>query len=58
VSEFGVFVVETKNMKGWIFGSPHQRLWTQKIFRSSHKFQNPLHQQENRDRSIFSPGFP
>ena len=44
VSEFGVFVVETKNMKGWIFGSPHQRLWTQKIFRSSHKFQNPLHQ--------------
>ncbi|SHK28339.1 Nuclease-related domain-containing protein [Marinobacter antarcticus] len=44
VSEFGVFVVETKNMKGWIFGSPHQRFWTQKIFRSSHKFQNPLHQ--------------
>ena len=44
VSEFGVFVVETKNMKGWIFGSPHQRFWTQKIFRSHHKFQNPLHQ--------------
>ncbi|MBK1874962.1 NERD domain-containing protein [Marinobacter sp. 1-3A] len=44
VSEFGVFVVETKNMKGWIFGSPHQRSWTQKIFRSNHKFQNPLHQ--------------
>lgn len=44
VSEFGVFVVETKNMKGWIFGSPHQRFWTQKIFRSNHKFQNPLHQ--------------
>ena len=44
VSEFGVFVVETKNMKGWIFGGPHQRFWTQKIFRSNHKFQNPLHQ--------------
>ncbi|MCL7943637.1 nuclease-related domain-containing protein [Marinobacter sp. ATCH36] len=44
ISEFGVFVVETKNMKGWIFGSPHQRFWTQKIFRSNHKFQNPLHQ--------------
>lgn len=44
VSEFGVFVVETKHMKGWIFGSPHQRFWTQKIFRSNHKFQNPLHQ--------------
>ena len=44
VSEFGVFVVETKNMKGWIFGGPRQRFWTQKIFRSNHKFQNPLHQ--------------
>jgi hypothetical protein len=44
VSPFGVFVVETKNMKGWIFGSPRQRQWTQKIYRHSQKFQNPLHQ--------------
>jgi len=44
VSEFGVFVVETKNMKGRIFGGTHQRFWTQKIYHSSHKFQNPLHQ--------------
>lgn len=44
VSKYGVFVVETKNMKGWIFGNEKQKYWTQKIFRSSHKFQNPLHQ--------------
>jgi len=44
VSEFGVFVVETKNMKGWIFGSPNQKIWTQKIYKHSSKFQNPLHQ--------------
>lgn len=44
VSEFGVFVVETKNMKGWIFGSPNQKTWTQKIYKNSNKFQNPLHQ--------------
>jgi predicted RNA-binding Zn-ribbon protein involved in translation (DUF1610 family) len=44
VSEFGVFVVETKNMKGWIFGSPNQKTWTQKIYKHSNKFQNPLHQ--------------
>ena len=44
VSKYGVFVIETKNMKGWIFGSPNQRMWTQKIFRHSNKFQNPLHQ--------------
>jgi len=24
VSRFGIFVVETKNMKGWIFGGEHQ----------------------------------
>ncbi|SFM67130.1 nuclease-related domain-containing protein [Marinobacter zhejiangensis] len=44
VSRYGVFVVETKNMKGWIFGKPNQRYWTQKIFKHSQKFQNPLHQ--------------
>lgn len=44
ISEFGIFVIETKNMKGWIFGSEHQKQWTQKIFKHTSKFQNPLHQ--------------
>lgn len=44
VSVYGVFVVETKNMKGWIFGGQQQKQWTQKIFKHSSKFQNPLHQ--------------
>nr|WP_239032823.1 NERD domain-containing protein [Vibrio sp. MMG023] len=44
VSKYGIFVVETKNMKGWIFGSARQKQWTQKIYRYSSKFQNPLHQ--------------
>ncbi len=44
VSKYGVFVVETKNMKGWIFGNPHQKMWTQTIFKHTSKFQNPLHQ--------------
>ncbi len=44
VSQYGVFVVETKNMKGWIFGESHQKTWTQKIYKHSTKFQNPLHQ--------------
>ncbi len=44
VSIYGVFVVETKNMKGWIFGTENQRTWTQKIYKHSNKFQNPLHQ--------------
>ncbi|WP_085942836.1 nuclease-related domain-containing protein [Alloalcanivorax dieselolei] len=44
VSRFGVFVVETKNMKGWIFGSERQAQWTQKIFKKTFRFQNPLRQ--------------
>lgn len=44
VSANGVFVIETKHMSGWIFGSPHQKLWTQTLYKHSFKFQNPLHQ--------------
>lgn len=44
VSRFGVFVVETKNYKGWIFGGEHQSTWTQKIYKKTFKFQNPLRQ--------------
>jgi restriction system protein len=44
VSRFGVFVVETKNVRGWIFGKESDAYWTQKLYRHSHKFQNPLRQ--------------
>lgn len=44
LSRYGVFVVETKNYSGWIFGSAHQRQWTQVIYRRKHRFMNPLRQ--------------
>lgn len=44
VSKHGVFVVETKFMKGWIYGGQYDKEWTQKFPRSSYKFQNPLRQ--------------
>ena len=44
LSPYGIFIIETKNYKGWIFGSERQKMWTQKIFKKSYKFQNPLHQ--------------
>lgn len=44
LSRYGIFVIETKNMKGWIFGSEKQRTWTQKIYRHSNQFMNPLRQ--------------
>ncbi|OTG74415.1 NERD nuclease [Acinetobacter terrae] len=44
LSPYGIFIIETKNYKGWVFGSERQKMWTQKIFKKSYKFQNPLHQ--------------
>ena len=44
VSRFGIFVIETKNMNGWIFGSERDASWTQKFPRTSHQFPNPLRQ--------------
>jgi restriction system protein len=52
VSIFGIFVVETKNMKGWIFGKEKDTYWTQKIFRQSHKFQNPLRQNYKHTKTL------
>ncbi|MDG2122541.1 MAG: nuclease-related domain-containing protein [Verrucomicrobiales bacterium] len=46
VSKFGVFVIETKNFKGWIFGKEKDGQWTKKIGRNSYRFQNPLRQNE------------
>ncbi len=45
LSRFGIFVIETKNMSGWIFGSPDQKMWTQ-VLKGGKKrrFQNPIFQ--------------
>ena len=53
VSPFGIFVVETKNYKGWIYGSEDQSTWTQVIYKSKHKFQNPL-RQTHRHKKVLS----
>ena len=54
VSKFGVFVVETKNFKGWIFGSARQKMWSQKIYRHTSKFQNPLFQNYKHTKTLQS----
>ncbi|MDQ1340721.1 MAG: hypothetical protein QG567_1879 [Campylobacterota bacterium] len=54
VSEFGIFVIETKNMRGWIFGDEKQKTWTQKIYKHTSTFQNPLHQNYKHAKTIES----
>ena len=44
VSVFGIFVIETKNYTGWIFGNEKQSKWTQVVYKQKHYFQNPLRQ--------------
>ncbi|SFD13565.1 Topoisomerase DNA binding C4 zinc finger [Microbulbifer thermotolerans] len=52
ISRFGIFVVETKNMRGWIFGGEHQAHWTQKIYNKSFRFQNPLRQNYKHTKAL------
>lgn len=44
VSRFGIFVIETKNYKGWIFAGPDDRYWTKVLYRAKFRFQNPIRQ--------------
>lgn len=52
VSRYGVFVIETKNMTGWIFGQERQPTWTQSFPRAKFQFQNPLLQNYRHIKSL------
>lgn len=52
VSRHGVFVIETKNYGGWIFGKPDDKMWTQKFPGRSSAFQNPLRQNVKHVRTL------
>lgn len=52
VSRHGIFVIETKNMKGWIFGDEKTPQWTQNVFGRKYRFQNPLHQNYRHIRAL------
>ena len=53
VSPFGLFIVETKNKMGWIYGSESQSKWTQVIYGKKYSFQNPL-RQTHRHKKVLS----
>ena len=45
ISIYGIVIIETKNMSGWIYGSEKDATWTQ-VFKGGkkYKFKNPLRQ--------------
>jgi restriction system protein len=52
VSKYGVFVVETKNIKGWIYGDEKQAQWTQVLYGKKYHFQNPLRQNYRHTKAL------
>lgn len=44
VSDYGLFVIETKNYKGIIRGFEGSERWTQKIHQHQYEFYNPIRQ--------------
>ena len=44
VSIYGIFVIETKNYKGRIYGNDYSDKWTQNIYGNKRKFYSPLKQ--------------
>ncbi|MFD3447119.1 NERD domain-containing protein [Microbacteriaceae bacterium 4G12] len=44
IAQSGIFVIETKNYKGWIFGNEWDPKWTQVNFKRKDKFHNPIWQ--------------
>ena len=52
VSVYGIFVIETKNIKGWIFGAPESDKWTQVIYGKKWRFQNPIKQNYRHTRCL------
>ncbi|ANC11339.1 MULTISPECIES: nuclease-related domain-containing protein [Bacillus cereus group] len=52
IAETGVFIVETKNYEGWIYGNEKAARWTKGIFRKKSSFQNPFRQNYKHIKAI------
>lgn len=52
ISRAGIFVIETKNYNGWIFGNERDPKWTQVIFKKKEKFHNPVWQNYGHIKAI------
>jgi len=52
VSNYGIFVIETKNYQGLIYGGEDAQYWTQNIFGHKFKMYNPIKQNEGHIRAL------
>lgn len=54
VSKYGIFVIETKNIKGWIFGTDNSEYWIKSMYGKKYRFRNPLKQNYYHVKSLQS----
>lgn len=52
VSSYGIFVIETKNYKGWITGNENSQYWTQTIYKNKNRLYNPIKQNQGHIRAL------
>lgn len=52
ISQYGIFVIETKFYKGWIFGGENSEYWTQNIYGHKYSLRNPIHQNQGHIRAL------
>ncbi|MBK5240325.1 MAG: NERD domain-containing protein [Clostridium sp.] len=52
VSNYGIFVIETKNYKGWIIGDEFDDNWKQVIYKRKEKLYNPIKQNYGHIQSL------
>ena len=54
ISEYGIFVIETKFYKGWIYGGENSEFWTQNIYGNKYTLRNPILQNAGHVRVLKS----
>lgn len=52
VSQYGIFVIETKNYKGMIYGGENAQYWTQNIYGNKYELYNPILQNKSHINSL------
>ena len=54
VSEYRIFVIETKHYQGWIYGDANREYWTQNIYGNTYELWNPIYQNQGHIRTLLN----
>lgn len=52
ISPYGIFVIETKNYKGWIYGNDDCDKWTKTYYGRKYHFNNPVKQNHSHVKAL------